>query len=122
MLDICRDMHPGVLPTLVNRESRILKRRIGERANWNGHTVRLIVDGIEDGRTAFWAKAKGESPSGIRDADVLVEFPLNADRFLRKPRLRTKHAARSALARKTVTHRYPHWLTVNGCPKFTTAA
>ena len=122
MLDVCRDMHPRAHSTLIDRERRTLKLRIGESTYWNGHTVRLIFDGVEDRRTALCAKAKSDPCSGIRNADVLFEFTLDADRFIRKPRLRTEHTARSALARKTVTHRNPHWLTADNSSKLTTAA
>jgi hypothetical protein len=122
MLDICRDMHPRMHSTLIDGERRTLKLRIGESTHRNGHTVRLIFNGVEDRRTTLWAKAEGDPSSGIPNAYVLPGYTSNVHRFVRESRLRTEDTARSALTRKTMTHRDPHWVTDHVSSKVTAAA
>ena len=65
-----RQLNPRVPATVVNRNSRRRKVRVGKRTH--GNTDRLIVTffGVEDGRSADRAEPEYEPGSLIPDADV----------------------------------------------------
>jgi hypothetical protein len=104
VLDVCGHFNPGVHAFFVHRERGRGKGWVCERTDGNGDAVFATLAGVVHRGTACGAEVKRAPASGITDPNERVRSSGNGHRACGKSRLRSEHAARSALAGQAVAN------------------
>lgn len=102
MLDAGGHFYPGVHPFFVNRGCR--KGRVCERTDGNDDEVFATLAGVVHRDTAGGAEVEPAPNTGITDPNERLRNSANGHRACGKSRLRSEHAARSALAGQAVAN------------------
>jgi len=104
VFDICRHRNPCVHAFFVHRERWRGKGRVGKRADRNGHAVVETLAGVVHGGTARGAEVERALAPFITDPNEGLRNAGNGHRPCGKSRLRSEHAAGSALAGQTMAN------------------
>jgi hypothetical protein len=104
VLDACGHFNPGVHAFFVHRERGCGKVWVCERTDGNDDAVFAILAGVVHRGTACGAEVERAPASGITDPNERVRSSGNGHRACGISRLRSEHAARSALAGQAVAN------------------
>jgi hypothetical protein len=104
VLDACGHFNPGVHAFFVHRERGCGKVWVCERTDGNGDAVFAILAGVVHRGTACGAEVERAPAPGIADPNEPVRSSGNGHQACGKSRLRSEHAARSALASQAVAN------------------
>ena len=114
---------PKMLSSFLDRQTRPLKIRVGERSNRHCNQVATLLSLPENGAPTLWAEMKCHDPTAVRLTRIPFVSPFGEPNLLsREPCLNSECASRPALAFKAMAHGDTNGVALAYEPKLSAAA